>query len=631
MMMTSLRRTKTQQPASFFDDAFMSQGLQPPHDPRPFSERDSVIRTPVGKDFANQPNDVATLGRNLAVLGYVPFDDASVQGAFTPKLEAGVRAVQKKEQKTNNAFKVDGHVSVKTQDVIQKRLRAHAAEKASGVALHPSPTPVASAPVHAVQSAKPSQVSAISAAAEPQRGHMLALVRNAEAAAAKRVVPVTEAETDQPTFADEVDPAQIAARIWAARPEDRAAAEAAAMRHLPRGHEDRRKIRRALDEAAIAAEFDYASHAPTVAAGADAARAAATEIQAQGMAFRDGTGGAFRMGLPESGKTPFYDADGTEAVSLPADEARLVGEYAVKTGNEALSEAAVRPLTALMEGMLEDRAAGRPIDIRDAAPLGRQVANILAEAAPGLGEAMSARDAEIAGALALEAYENDELRDFLIYSVQTGVAAIGAIPLLGTVVRAPKTVIAAAGLILSYGAKNKGAKIAAAAKSGRIPDGVEVSLQRSEDSPLYTFRVVGGDKQKRFEEVANALDAVADDNAYREIGKLVDGAVLDTTKIGGKDKFDKISLDKLGGEAEADRTFEAIAESLQLPVKDLEGGTRLITIPNGGPDGKDLRIVRYHATTKEDPSVTAQIRIMTDGATSKPNNGVFLLKVRFKE
>ena len=63
------------------------------------------------------------------MLGYVPFDDASVQGAFTPKLEAGVRAVQKKEQKTNSAFKVDGHGSVKTQDAIQKSLQAHALKR----------------------------------------------------------------------------------------------------------------------------------------------------------------------------------------------------------------------------------------------------------------------------------------------------------------------------------------------------------------------------------------------------------------------------------------------------------------------------------------------------------------------
>lgn len=122
-----------------------------------------------------------------------------------------------------------------------------------------------------------------------------------------------------------------------------------------------------------------------------------------------------------------------------------------------------------------------------------------------------------------------------------------------------------------------------------------------------------------------------DDDAYREIGKLVDGAVLNTTKIGGKDRFDKISLDKMGGDAEADRMFEAIAGSLHLPIANLNGGSRLITIPNGGPDGKDLRIVRYRATTKPDPSVTAQIRIMTDDTTLKAKNGLFLLKVRFKE
>jgi hypothetical protein len=91
------------------------------------------------------------------------------------------------------------------------------------------------------------------------------------------------------------------------------------------------------------------------------------------------------MGLAESGKTTIYDAEGAEALTLPTDEARLVGEYATKTGGRALSDAAVRPLTALIEGMLEDRAAGKRIDIRDAAPLGRQVANILAEAVPGFG------------------------------------------------------------------------------------------------------------------------------------------------------------------------------------------------------------------------------------------------------
>ena len=188
---------------------------------------------------------------------------------------------------------------------------------------------------------------------------------------------VTERKADQLTYADEIDPADIAARIWGAKPADRADAEADAARHLPRHHEDRRTIRRATELAALAAEFDYPPHAPTVATGADAAQAAAAEIQTEGTAFRDGTNGAYRMGLAESGKTTIYDAEGAEALTLPTDEARLVGDYAVRTGEAVLSDAAVRPLTALMEGMLEDCAAGKPIDIRDAAPLGRQVANIL--------------------------------------------------------------------------------------------------------------------------------------------------------------------------------------------------------------------------------------------------------------
>jgi hypothetical protein len=506
MMMTPSRRTKNQKPASFFDDAFISQGLQPPEDPRPFSERDSIIRTSVGADFANQPTDVATLGRNLAVLGFVPFDDPSVQGEFTETLDQGIRALQKEEQKKKTETKVDGEVSVKTQTVIQRRMKDQAL-KASPAAPLAQVLPIDMAiGGQATQRPKTKQ-NDLAAAPKPKRA--LDIVRSAEAAAAKR----NAAGANPPVFADEVDPAVIARGLESATRETRTAAEAAAARHLPRDDMDRRKIRRAADEAAIAAEFDYSPHAPTIAAGASAARAAATEIQTQGMAFRDGTDSAFRMGLAKSGKTPIYDADGAEAVSLPSDE--------------ALSEAAVRPLTALMEGMLEDRAAGRPIDIRDAAPFGRQVANILAEAAPGLGEAMSARDAEIAGALALEAYENDELRDLLIYSVQTGVAAIGAIPLLGSVVRAPKKALEAAALVISRVAKDKPPKFAAAAKEGRISDGVEVMLDDGDGNlPPLTLKFEGGAAIERLRVLDAARDHIARDDVKIAIYKLIDGGAI---------------------------------------------------------------------------------------------------------
>jgi len=444
-------------------------------------------------------------------------------------------------------------------------------------------------------------------------------------------VAVTESKADQLTYADEIDPADIAARIWGAKPADRADAEADAARHLPRHHEDRRTIRRATELAALAAEFDYPPHAPTVATGADAAQAAAAEIQTEGTAFRDGTNGAYRMGLAESGKTTIYDAEGAEALTLPTDEARLVGDYAVRTGEAVLSDAAVRPLTALMEGMLEDCAAGKPIDIRDAAPLGRQVANILAEAAPGLGEAMSAREAEIAGALALEAYENDELRDFLIYSVQTGVAAIGAIPLLGAVVRAPKKVIAAAGLILTYGVKNKGAKIAAVARHGRLPDGLEVSLRRSENTPAFTICLQGGEKKSRFEALGGAMDSIENEKVYAEIGKMIDGSLLNTTKIGGSDSKRQISLDRLGGESAADQAFEALARALELPIDEIRDGIRRITIPNANHSKEPLVVMRYRATTRDNPSVVPQIKIRPDLRGEIGGIDLFSIKIRFKD
>lgn len=631
--MTSARLTKTKQPASFFDDAFISQGLQPPQDPRPFSERDSVIRTPVGTDFANQPNDVATLGRNLAVLGYVPFDDPSVQGAFTPALEKGVRAVQKKEQKTNTNFKVDGQASVKTQDVIQKRLQAHAAERASGVLPPVAPLPKAAVPKLPAQPAAPSQISAINPAAKPQPGRMLALVRNAEAAAAKRSVAVTESKADQPTYADEIDPADIAARIWDAKPADRADAEADAARHLPRHHEDRRAIRRAAEQAALAAEFDYPPHAPTVAAGADAAQAAAAEIQTEGAAFRDGTNGAYRMGLAESGETTIYDAEGAEALTLPTDEARLVGEYAIKTDGTALSNAAVRPLTVLMEGMLEDRAAGKRIDIRDAAPLGRQVANILAEAAPGLGEARSARDAEIAGALALEAYENDELRDFLIYSVQTGVAGIGAIPLLGAVVRVPKKAIEAVVMVLSRAGKGKPPKFADAAKKGRIPDGMEVTLQSDADLPSVTLKFDGDAPVERLRFLDAARDHIARDDVKAAIYDLIDGGVVGSaTTWKNQANRNVLNITKTGGEDAAEVAFNKIAQQFGMKSRQTRNGSRTITVPNIGPNDEDLTISYHLSTERYGPSVSPQVEVPRRIALElglKANSTKIKLKIRF--
>lgn len=608
--MTSLRRPKTKQSATFFDDAFISQGLEPPVDPRPFSERDSAIRTPVGDGFANQPNDVATVGRNLAVLGYVPFDDPSVQGVFTRGLEEGVQAIQKSEQKANKSFKIDGQVSVKTQDVIRKRLQEQAAKQASGgIALAlPAPNAGVSAP-HPTPPAT-AQPPAPGAAMKPAPGQMLAMVRNAEAAAAKRGVAGTNTPPPRPAYADEIDPETISADIWEVKHSNRAAVEAAAARHLPRDHQDRRKIRRATVEAAIAAELDHAPHIPTVAAGADAAQAAAAETQAEGAAFRDGTNGAYRMGLATSGKTTIYDAAGAEAMTLPTDEARLIGDYAVQTGEAALSDDTVHPLTTLMEGMLEDQSAGKRIDIRDAAPLGRQVMAVLAEAAPGLGEVTSARDAEIAGALALEAYQNDELRDLLLYSVETGVAAIGAIPILGTVVRLPKKTIEAAVVVLSRTSKGKSPKFADVAKDGRVADGLEVKLDGDDGLPPVTLKFDGDAPVERLRVLDAARSHIARTDVKAAIHDLIDGGVLgNATKWDNQARRNVLNITKEGGEEAAEAAFNKLAKQFGLKPKLTEDGSQTIRIPGVGPNGEGLAI-SYHLSSKGNgPTVSPQVEV----------------------
>lgn len=290
----------------------------------------------------------------------------------------------------------------------------------------------------------------------------------------------------------------------------------------------------------------------------------------------------------------------------------------------------MRPLTALMEAMLEDRAAGRPIDSRDAAPLGRQIANIFAEAAPGFGEAMSAREAEVAGALALEAYENDELRDLLIYSVQTGVAAIGAIPLLGPAVRAPKKAIEAAVVVISR-AGEKAPKFADAAKGGYIPDGTTVTLKERDAGAPVELHFDGDAKLANLKVLDTALDQISRKDLQAEIDHFINGGRVSRTESTAKHL---VNIDKSAGNEAANTAFQRLAQKFDVKPKELGHGRSMIVIPDVGQAGESMTALSYTSTKGNGNTINPRIPISKDMEILlrlRNSKGKIHLKVRSKE
>ena len=74
-----------------FNTLFEEAGETPPHDFRPWDERNDYLRSSVGKDRLNRPEDVTTVARVLTETGDISRRDAALRGAVTPTLEEGVK------------------------------------------------------------------------------------------------------------------------------------------------------------------------------------------------------------------------------------------------------------------------------------------------------------------------------------------------------------------------------------------------------------------------------------------------------------------------------------------------------------------------------------------------------------
>ena len=77
-----------------------------------------------------------------------------------------------------------------------------------------------------------------------------------------------------------------------------------------------------------------------------------------------------------------------------------------------------------------------------------EIAELVLSVLPGTGEVLAARDSYLAFRAAQEALENDDLQEALLKGGESALNALGAIPILGGVIRAPKAVAKAASLLV---------------------------------------------------------------------------------------------------------------------------------------------------------------------------------------
>jgi hypothetical protein len=112
------RQTKRTAPTkSPFNSLFEEVGETPPHDFRPWDERNDYLQSSVGKDRLNRPEDVATVARVLTETGDISRRDAALTGAVTPTLEEGVKRLQARAKQSNPNVVIDGVYGPQTQEI----------------------------------------------------------------------------------------------------------------------------------------------------------------------------------------------------------------------------------------------------------------------------------------------------------------------------------------------------------------------------------------------------------------------------------------------------------------------------------------------------------------------------------
>ena len=100
-----------------FNTLFEEAGETPPHDFRPWDERNDYLRSSVGKDRLNRPEDVTTVARVLTETGDISRRDAALTGAVTPTLEEGVKRLQARAKQSDPNVVIDGVYGPQTQEI----------------------------------------------------------------------------------------------------------------------------------------------------------------------------------------------------------------------------------------------------------------------------------------------------------------------------------------------------------------------------------------------------------------------------------------------------------------------------------------------------------------------------------
>lgn len=85
----SRRPAKAKSPSPL-EQAYAAAGLEPPNDPRPYSEQNDFLLSSVGLKRSNRHADVATAVRNLSELGYLSAGEAALIGARTSALDNAI-------------------------------------------------------------------------------------------------------------------------------------------------------------------------------------------------------------------------------------------------------------------------------------------------------------------------------------------------------------------------------------------------------------------------------------------------------------------------------------------------------------------------------------------------------------
>jgi hypothetical protein len=197
----------------------------------------------------------------------------------------------------------------------------------------------------------------------------------------------------------------------------------------------------------------------------------------------------------------------------------------------------------------------------------------------------------------------------------------------------PKKANEAVVVVRSRAGKGKAPKFADAAKKGRIPDGMEVTLQSDADLSAVTLKFDGDALVERLRVLGAAQDHIARDDVKAAIYDLIDGGVVGSAPT-WKNQANRnvLNITKTVGEDAAEAAFNKIAQQFDVKPRQTRNGSQIITIPNIGPNDEDLTISYHLSTERYGPCVSPQVELPRRIALElglKENSTKIQLKIRF--